>query len=106
MVVALLWVVFRADSMSNAAAVYRSMFTMHSGISQPYTWAFFAIVCLLIGTWAARYRGHINRMECVEGFYPIVNLRTVWGLTIFFVFCGLTVLMGYFGNTVFIYGKF
>ena len=79
---------------------------MHSGISQPYTWAFFAIVCLLIGTWAARYRGHINRMECVEGFYPIVNLRTVWGLTIFFVFCGLTVLMGYFGNTVFIYGKF
>lgn len=106
MVVALLLVVFRADSMSNAVAVYRSMFTMHSGISQPYTWAFFAIECLLIGTWAARYRGHINRMECVEGFYPIVNLRTVWGLTIFFVFCGLTVLMGYFGNTVFIYGKF
>ena len=45
-------------------------------------------------------------MECVEGFYLIENLRTVWGLTIFFVFCGLTVLMGYFGNTVFIYGKF
>ena len=42
----------------------------------------------------------------VEGFYPTLDLSKFWNLVVFFVFCGLTIIMGYFGNTAFIYGKF
>ena len=106
-IVAFLWIVFRADSWNNAVAVYKSMFTAHSGISQPYTWTFFAIACLLIGTYVAYRRAcKIRAEEGIEGFYPIMNLRTIYGMTVFLTFCGLTILMGYFGNTVFIYGRF
>lgn len=105
-IVALLWVVFRADSLENAVVVYKSMFTLHTGISQPYTWALFAIACWLFAVCVAYYRSHKLGLRAVEGFYPMMDLKTVCGLTIFFTFCGLTLLMGYFGNTVFIYGKF
>lgn len=42
----------------------------------------------------------------VNGFYPVLDLSKFWQLVAFFTFCGLTIIMGYFENTVFIYGAF
>ena len=42
----------------------------------------------------------------INGFYPIINLSRFWNMVLFFVVCGLVIIMGYFGNTAFIYGKF
>lgn len=106
LVVALFWVVFRAGNLKTAWGIYRGAFTIHDGIAQPYTWAFFAIFCLVIGTIAAYVRSRRKGMQAAEGFYPVMDLGTVWGLTVFLTFCGLTVMLGYFGNTAFIYGKF
>ena len=111
-VVSLLWVVFRADSISTAEKVWIGMFTIHSGINQPYTWSFFAIICLIISTTVAWKKAKLlnstdkNGNLFIDGFYPVLDLSKFWSQVVFFVFCGLTIILGYFGNTAFIYGAF
>ena len=110
--VTLFWVVFRANSIGTAWKVWSGMFTAHTGMSQPYTWSFVAIICLLIGTAAAvihsRKLGLMNKNgeTVVDGFYPVMDLTKLWSLVVFFTFCGLTIILGYYGNTAFIYGAF
>ena len=110
--VTLFWVVFRADSFTTAVKVWTGMFTAHTGISQPYTWSFFAIMCLIVGTIVAwRHSKKIGKQDksgklIIDGFYPVLNLSKFWSQMAFFTFCGLTIIMGYFGNTAFIYGAF
>lgn len=110
--VTLFWVVFRADSFSTALKVWTGMFTIHSGISQPYTWSFFSIACLIFGTimawWNSKKIGKRDKTVelIINGFYPVLDLSKFWSLVAFFTFFGVTILMGYFGNTAFIYGKF
>lgn len=105
-VVALLWVVFRASDFTNAWNVWKGMFTIHDGIFQPYTWSFFAIACLVVSTIMAVVKARKNGEDYVNGYYPILDLSKTIPLAIFFTFCGLTILLGYFGNTAFIYGRF
>ena len=119
--VTLLWVIFRADDLVIAGRVFKAMFTVHSGINQPYTWTFFAVVVVGGATYAAYRRSRAlwvkqgsgsQTNECryvenkIAGFYPLLDLSKFWNLVLFFVLCGLTIIMGYFGNTAFIYGKF
>lgn len=110
--VSLLWIFFRADSLETAFKVFAGLFTIHSGISQPYTWSFFAIICVISATIVVVYRGkkrdiHDNHGELIiDGFYPILDLSKFWSMVAFFTFCGLTIIMGYYGNTAFIYGAF
>ena len=110
--VTMFWVVFRADSFSNAVEVWRGFFTIHDGINQPYTWSFFSLACLafcsLMCLIKAKKSNHRSRdgMLQVDGFYPILDLSHFWQLVAFLTFCGLTVIMGYYGNTSFIYGVF
>lgn len=99
----LLLVIFRADSLSGAMTVLSAMFTVHTGISQPYTWGFFAMAVLIIATIIAKVKAGDGK---VNGFYPVLDLGKFWSQVVFFIFCGLTIIMGYYGNTVFIYGKF
>lgn len=105
-IVTLLWVIFRAENMGKAFAVFHRMFTWHDGIVQPYSWSFFAIVCLIIATVVAVIRSGKMENDKVDGFYPVMDLTKLSSLIIFFTFAGLTVIMGYFGNNYFIYGKF
>lgn len=111
-VVTLLWVVFRADSLSTAFIVWAGMFTAHSGISQPYTWSFFALACLVVGTAAAWKKAkktvatEQNGDLIINGYYPILDLSRCWHLVVFLTFIGITVILGYYGNTAFIYGVF
>ena len=105
-IVTLLWVWFRATSVSNALDVYKQMFTVNDGISQMYTWSFFAILCLVVATIAAMLKSNKTNRTQIDGFYPILNLSKFSSLVIFFTFIGITIMLGYFGNNAFIYGKF
>jgi len=106
-VVTLFWSVFRAENIEKAGQYWKALFTIHNGISQPYTWTFIAIGCVLLATLAAITRDKKKGLgEKINGFYPILNLNKIGSLTIFFTVCGLIVLLGYFGNTAFIYGGF
>ena len=104
--VTIFWVIFRADSIETAIKIWRGMFTLHTGISQMYSWTFFSGACLITASAAAVLRSKRKHEEIVNGYYVIMDLSKVSSLIIFFTFIGLTILMGYFGNNVFIYGKF
>lgn len=111
-VVSLFWIPFRAESLANAWAVLKGCLTIHSGISQPYTWTFFALFCLITATVLAVVKSRKAKLTdkhgcaTVNGYYPVADLTKVVNLCLFFIFCGLTLILGYFGNTAFIYGKF
>lgn len=124
-IVTLFWVIFRAESLPKALNMWKGMFTVHDGISQPYVWTFFAILCLIISTLFAfiKYKKETaagllqstnkpeekkaeTKKNTINGFYPILDLSKIWCQVVFFTFCGLTLILGYFGNTAFIYGAF
>ena len=105
-IVAFLWVPFRADDMETTVTVWKGAFSVHSGICQPFTWTFFAIACLVAGTALAILKSKNENNSYVSGYYPVLDLTKFWNLVMFFVFVGLTILMENFGNTAFIYGKF
>ena len=92
--------------MEKAVLYWKAMFTFHSGISQPYTWTFVAIICVAAATLTAIRKAKKNKILYVNGFYPILDLSKIWSLVIFFTFLGVTILLGYYGNTAFIYGGF
>lgn len=102
----LIQVFFRAESLTQALFVLRCMFTVNVGIQQPYTWAFFAALVLLVATIVACVHSRKLGLREVEGYHPLADLSTVHGLTIFFVECGLSLMLAYFGETYFIYGNF
>ena len=104
--VTLFWVVFRADNINNAFGFLGSMFTIHTGISQPYIWTLFALLCILFATVFAAISSRKKGQSRIDGVYPVMDLSKVWALIVFFTVCGLTVLLGYYGNTAFIYGAF
>jgi len=104
--VSLLWIIFRANSFQTAWKVIKGMFSWQDGILQMYTWSFFAIVCLIVASVVAIVRAKKHGENYVDGFYPVLNLKKFIPLVIFFTFTGLTIILGYFGNNAFIYGKF
>ncbi|MCF0186904.1 MAG: MBOAT family protein, partial [Bacteroidaceae bacterium] len=103
--VSILWVFFRASSVSNAMDVLAGAIISTGQISQPYVWSFVAISCLILGTVAAYIKSK-KEATAFDGFYPVMNLKTVPGLVAFFTFTGLTLILGYFANSVFIYGNY
>ena len=74
-----------------------------TGIFQPYTWSMFGLILLVIVSFAHNKISQNNNNYCG---IPIQNLTTIKGQTIFFVLCGLTIILAYVGNTAFIYGNF
>lgn len=99
-------VFFRADSVADALRIFKMLVIWQNGLIHPYTWSFFALIILIIGTMAAyRHSKKLGENE-VNSYYPFVDLHTIRGLTIFMVFCGVTIMLAYFGDTAFIYGRF
>lgn len=98
-IVTIFWIFFRATDLQNAFAVLKGIFVYQDGIHQPYLWSFFAIVVCVLASVIACRKGR-------NGYYPILKLSSVKSWTIFFVFIGMTIMLGYFGNTAFIYGGF
>jgi alginate O-acetyltransferase complex protein AlgI len=105
-VVTLLWMIFRADNMKKAVQFMKAMFSVHTGIGQPYTWSFFAMAVLAAASVAAYVKAKREGLERIDGFYPVMDLSKCPGQIAFFTLMGLTIIMGYYGNTAFIYGNF
>ena len=105
-VATLFWTIFRAENFTKVSIYLRALFSIHDGIKQPYTWSFFAMLCMIFATVMAFLKAKSDGLNVVNGYYPMLDLTKIWGLILFFTFCGLTVLLGYYGNTAFIYGGF
>ena len=97
------WIFFRATSFENAANVIKAVFSNQIGIVQPYTWTMFALVLTVIAILTVPKKPYQETTYCD---YPIQDLATIKGQTIFYTFVGITIILAYLGNTAFIYGNF
>ncbi len=100
------WIFFRAENFSGAWAVIRGIFTLQDGIRQPFFWSFAAIVILIVSELAALLVSNRERSDTVRGFIPLMNLNTVTGLTVYFVFVGLILGLAFTGENPFVYFQF
>ncbi len=100
------WIFFRADNFSIAWDIIKGIFTLQQGVSQPYFWSFVAIIVLVIFTICAIIKSHKNNEKEIKGYYPIVNLNTISGLTTFFTVLGLILGLAFTGEQPFVYFQF
>ena len=109
------WIFFRAESLTKAIVIIRRIFSFEKGLEQPYFWLFVAGTLLIIVSLIAYKKALCNKtnkdlknknMSIVDGYYPIVDLSSFWGLVIFFTFCGMLLCLAYTGGSPFIYGNY
>lgn len=103
--VLLCWVFFRANTFTAAWQVIKGVFTWQPGITYISSWAMFGI--LLVGSFTLiAYLRSRRRNLRAEGYYPLVNLESVWGMTIVLVVFGVALGLAYTGSNPFIYFQF
>ena len=98
-------VIFRASSIGQAWNIIVYIFTLHKGIHYVSFWGVFG----LIVTWGAHIAALVRSRRLgisPTGYYPIVKLSTFGGLLVFFLFVGITLALGYTGQSPFIYFQF
>ena len=98
-------VIFRASSIGEAWRIIVYIFTLHEGVRFVSFWGVFG----LITVWGAHIAACIRSKKLgvpPTGYYPTVNLNSFTGLLIFFTFVGLTLSLGYTGQSPFIYFQF
>lgn len=100
------FIFFRADSFKTAGMVIWGILTFQDGIRHPYTWSFIAIAVLGISTAFAILKARKQNLLRADGYYPMLNLDSVGGLTGFFVAVGLILCLAYTGENPFIYFLF
>ena len=100
------WIFFRAENFSKAWQVIRGIFTLQKGIIQPFSWTMVALFVLCVGTLAAVLRAKKLGLKQVDGFYPLVSLKTVPGLTLFFAVSALVLCLAFTGEHPFVYFQF
>ena len=99
------FVVFRASSVKEAFLIFRGIFTLRPGVTHIAFWAVAALALMALAEAAACLRSR-RRGIAPEGYYPILDLTAIQGLTLFFAFLGLTLALGYTGQSPFIYFQF
>lgn len=102
--VSICWIFFRAESFIVAKDVLRQIFVWDSGIIQPYTWSFIAVILLLIATIVPYVRR--SGEKDINGFYPILNLNRFWSLVVFLFTIGMILGLAYTNSNPFIYFQF
>ena len=107
------WIFFRAETLSQALTVIRVIFSGQPGVFHPYVWLTAALLIYVFCTLCALKKSLPRKntlkrknTSFAEGFYPLLNLNSFWGLTLFFVFCGLILGLAYTGGSPFIYGGY
>lgn len=103
--VCLCWVFFRAETFDTAGKIIRGIFLWQDGIMYISTWTVFAIMLIGVATMVPLVKVWKNKIV-PEGFYPIMSLSTIKGLTIFFIVLGLALILAYTGSSPFIYFQF
>lgn len=99
-------VLFRADSINAARAVYVRILTGGEGINYLAIWPMAALVIFVVAMVVAVYRSKKKGFSQIEGFYPLFNLTTFRGMLVYLVAAGMLFCMAYTGETYFIYGQF
>ncbi len=97
------WIFFRSESIADAINIITRLFKFTSGLNVLYLWTIFGIVVLLIEIVIAKF---MSKNNYVDVYYPHLKLNNFFQLTLFLIFCGLTIIMAYVGETQFIYGAF
>ena len=107
------WIFFRAETPEKALLILTQLFSFRGGVRHLYVWLFAALVLYLLSAVLAAIRSKNlagtqkkKNTSCVEAFYPHFDLTSFWGLTLFFVFCGLILGLAYTGGSPFIYGGY
>ena len=98
-------VIFRASSIGTAWKIIVYIFTGHKGIHYVSFWGVFGLVVVWGAHIAACIRSKRLGIE-PTGYYPMVKLSSFRGLLVFFLFLGLTLALGYTGESPFIYFQF
>ena len=107
------WIFFRAETLTEAMTILGRIFSFGEGVRHPYVWLTAAVLIYMVCAAAAVVHSRaLKNMQqkrnrsWVQGFYPDFHLDTFWGLTLFFVFCGLILGLAYTGGSPFIYGGY
>ena len=98
-------VIFRASDIGTAFRIIGYIFTGHRGIHFVSFWGLFGLALV----WGAHIVALVRskrRGIPPTGFYPIVRLNTFRGLLLFFLLAGVTLALGYTGESPFIYFQF
>ena len=104
-VVLVSWIFFRAPDFATAGSVLTGLLTFQDGLLYISSWTILGIVLVLLCSLAAVFRSRKNA-TALEGFYPTFKLDTIFGLTVFFVFLGITLGLAYTNSSPFIYFQF
>ena len=100
------WIFFRAENFSDSWTVIKGIFTLQNGIKQPFFWSFVALFILIISEILAAVKAKREHNTDINGFTPVMNLNTITGLTIFFVFVGVILGLAFTGENPFVYFQF
>ncbi len=92
------WIVFRAENINNFIDIINQLW-FKEGITFISSWTIFGIVFVLFDIILSIKNGK-------QEYYPIQDLTTIKGLTIFFLILGFTLGLGYTGANPFIYSSF
>ena len=98
-------VIFRASDIGTAFRIIGYIFTGHHGIRFVSFWGLFGLALV----WGAHIVALVRSKRLgipPTGFYPIVRLSTFRGLLLFFLLAGVTLALGYTGESPFIYFQF
>ena len=104
--VSLTLIFFRAGSFSTSWAVFKGIFTLQQGIFQPFSWFFVTVIIYIVAGAAAIAKSQEKDWSGANGYYPILNLDSVPGLTVFFIALGLILGLAYTGANPFVYFQF
>ena len=99
------FVFFRASSIGTALSMLSGIFTMRPGVTHISFWAVISLLLVGLASLAAVLRSR-KTGGIPDGYYPLQDLGSIRGLTLFFTFLGLTLLLGYTGQSPFIYFQF
>lgn len=100
------WIFFRADTFGTAWEIIKGIFTLQNGIVQNFIWSYVSIVLVIIATIFAVIKSKKSGSIVVNGYYPSVSLNSFWGLTVFFIACGMTLGLAFTGEAPFVYFQF
>ena len=101
LLISLTWVFFKADTFTKAIEILSCLFSLQTGINQPYLYSFIGIIIVLTSIILV-YKKDSKR----NAYYPIQNLNTIKGLTIYFILIGLLICLAYTNTSPFVYFQF
>lgn len=100
------WIFFRAENFTIAWEVIKGIFTLQNGIIQMFSWSFVVVAGISVCSIVAIIKSHEKNIEKVSGYYPFLNLESIFDLTVFFIFIGLIFALAFVGENPFVYFQF